>query len=126
MTAGMNSKGRILRFTYPADDAVGGSVPSGTVLYENVYARIAEKRSTQALLEQGLETPSIYEVIFQPGSMDLESNMVYEDNGYPSSPYYGKKFVIIGIHLPSLNQDTRRYIAGSLRRFDIAHREEYQ
>lgn len=126
MTAGHNSKGRILRFTYPADDSVGGSVPSGTVLYDNVYARISEKRSTQALLEQGLETPSIFNAVFQPGNMDLESNMVYEDAYYPASPYYGKKFVIIGVHLPSLNQDNRKYIAADMRRFDIAHKEEYQ
>lgn len=126
MTAGHNSKGRIVQFHYPTDDSVGGSVPSGTVLYDNVYARISEKRSTQALLEQGLETPSIFNALFQPGFMALESNMVYEDVYYPASPYYGKRFVIIGVHLPSLNQDSRRYIAADMRRFDVAHKEDYQ
>lgn len=125
MTAGSNSKGRIWRFTYTDDDQ-GGALPSGTVLYDQVYARISEKKSTQALLEQGLETPSIYEAIFEPGSMALESNMVYEDFYYPASPYYQKKFVIIGVHLPSLNDRGRKYVAAQLRRFDVAHSNNLQ
>lgn len=125
MTAGLNSKGQIIRFSYPADDDQGGAVPSGTVLYNNVYARISEKRSTQALLEQGLETPSIFDAILEPGSMVLESNDVYEDSSYPANPFYGKKFVIIGVHLPSL-VDRRKYIAVSMRRFDVAHSENLQ
>lgn len=125
MIAGVNSKGRIWTFTYNDDDQ-GGALPTGTILYDPVFARISEKRSTQALLEQGLETPSIFDALVEPGSMQLESNMVYEDNYYPASPYYGKKFVIIGVHLPSLNDTQRRYIALTLRRFDVAHRESLQ
>lgn len=123
MTAGLNSKGRIWRFTTPTDDDQGGAVPTGTVIYNNVYARIAENKGTLALLEQGLETPSIFDVIFEPGSMVLESNDVYEDSSYPANPFYGKKFVIIAIHLPSL-VDRRKYLTASMRRFDVAHTEE--
>lgn len=122
--AGQNSKGRIWTFVYN-DDEVGGALPSGTVLYDPVFARISEKRSTQALLEQGMETPSIFEALVEPGTMQLESNMVYEDSYYPASPYYGKKFVIIGVHLPSLN-DGRKYLGLTLRRFDVAHIENLQ
>lgn len=125
MTSGLVSKGRIWTFTYN-DDAQGGSVPSGTILYDPVFARISEKRSTQALLEQGLETPSILDCIFEPGTMKLESNMVYEDSYYPTSPYYQQKFVIIGVHQPSLNDTGRKYLAGTLRRFDQAHIENLQ
>jgi hypothetical protein len=125
MTAGMVSKGRIIRFSNPSDDDQGGAVPTGTVLYDPVFARISEKRGTQALLEQGLETPSIYNAIFEPGTMALESNDVYEDHYYPASPYYGKKFVIIGVHLPSM-MDNRRYVTADLRRFDTAHSENLQ
>lgn len=126
MIAGHNSKGRIWMFTYPQDDSVGGAVPSGTILYDPVFARISEKRSTQALLEQGLETPSIFEALVEPGNMQVESNMVYEDSYYPASPYYGKKFVIIGVHNPSLNDTSRRYLGLTLRRFDVAHSENLQ
>lgn len=125
MTAGLNSKGRIWRFTSPADDDQGGAVPTGTVIYDNVYARIAEKKSTQALLEQGLETPTILDAVFEPGTMVLESNDVYEDLYYPASPWYGRKFVLIGVHQPSM-VDRRKYVSASLRRFDIAHKENYQ
>lgn len=125
MSAGLNSKGRIWRFTY-SDDDQGGALPSGTVLYDQVYARISEKKSTQVLLEQGLETPSIYEAIFEPGNMQLESNYVYEDFYYPASHYYLKKFVIIGVHLPSLNDVGRKYVGAQLRRFDVAHSNNLQ
>lgn len=124
MTAGLNSRGRIIRFTYTDDDQ-GGAVPSGTVLYDNVYARISEQKSTQALLEQGLETPTILNAIFEPGSMKLQSNDVYEDFYYQSSAFYLEKFVIIGVHFPSL-QDGRHYLTATLRRFDIAHTENLQ
>lgn len=125
MTAGMNSKGRIWRYYALTDDDQGGAVPTGTVIYDNVYARIAEKKSTQALLEQGLETPTILDAIFEPGNMILQSNDVYEDIYYPASPNYGKKFVIIGVHQPSM-VDKRKYLSGTLRRFDEAHTENLQ
>lgn len=125
MTAGLNSKGRIWRFSTPTDDDQGGALPTGTVVYENVYARISEKRPTQALLEQGLETPSIYDAILEPGNMTLESNDVYEDSSYLASRFYQKKFVIIGVQYPSM-QDNRRYIAVTMRRFDQAHTENLQ
>ena len=124
MSAGLNSKGRIWSFTY-ADDSQGGAVPSGTILYENVYARISEKKSTQALLEQGLETPTLLDVIFLPGYMQLQSNYVYEDL-LPASPYYNQKFVLVGVHQPSLNDRGRKYVAGTMRRFDQAHIENLQ
>lgn len=124
MTAGLNSKGRIWKFTY-TDDRVGGSLPSGTVVYDNVYARIAEQKSTQALLEQGLETPTILNAVFEPGTMHLQSNYVYEDCYWQAGQFYGEKFVIIGVHFPSL-QDGRRYLTATLRRFDEAHTENLQ
>jgi hypothetical protein len=125
MPAGFNSKGKISRFSYPTDDDQGGAVPTGTVIYDPVFARISEQRATQALLEQGLETPTIYNVVFGPGTMVLESNDVYEDAYYPASPYYGKRFIIIGVHLPSLS-DARHYLAASMRRFDVAHSNNLQ
>lgn len=121
--AGQVTKGRILRFSYPADDDQGGALPSGTVTYDPVYARISEQRTTQALLEQGLETRNIYNVVFTPGTMRLQANDVYEDSYYAASPYYGMKFVIVGVHLPSVMDAGRRYISATLRRFDEAHTE---
>lgn len=125
MTAGLNSKGRIWRYSTPTDDDQGGAVPTGTVIYENVYARISEKKSTQALLEQGLETPTILDAVFEPGTMKLESNDVYEDSSYPANPLYGLKFVIIGVHQPSMT-DRRKFVSATLRRFDQAHTENLQ
>lgn len=124
MTAGMNSKGRIWKFTY-SDDDQGGALPSGTVIYDNVYARLSYLRPTQALLEQGLETPSIIHALLTPGTMQIQSNYVYEDAYYPASPFYGKKFVVIGNPLVSM-VDNRKYIAVTMRRFDTAHQENLQ
>lgn len=124
MTAGLLVKGRIWRISH-SDDDVGGAIPSGTIIYYPVFARISEQRATQALLEQGLETPTIYNVVFQGPNMRLESNDIYEDFYYPASPYYGLKFVIIGVHLPSLI-DGRKYLSASMRRFDVAHSNDWQ
>lgn len=125
MTAGLLHTGKIWSFSYPADDDQGGSVPSGTVLYEPVFARIYAEKPTMALLEQGLETPAIYSAIIEPGDIVLQNNYVYEDVAPRISPYYGWKFRIISDPQPSM-EDGRRYWKVIMRRYQIAHQNNYQ
>lgn len=120
MTAGLYLQGRIWRFTYPSDDNVGGAVPSGTILYTPVYARIKSLEPTQALLEQGLETPEMFRAALFPGAMMLEHNDQFEVTYPPISSYYGKRFVIIGIQNSSM-EDPRKYLLVTLRRIEKAH-----
>lgn len=126
MTAGILSKGRIIRFSYPTDDEVGGAVPTGTVLYESVFARIFTEKPTLALLEQGLETPELFTAILTPGNIDLRHNDQYEELAPAISPYLNKKFVIISIQRPSQLDKGRQYLRVVMRRFEEAHSANLQ
>lgn len=131
MTAGLNLKGRIWRLTANTrDDSVGGAVPSGTILYDSIFARIYAEKPTLALLEQGLETPTIFRgqlsyPVLTTGTFDIQHNDQYEVTWPPISPYYNKKFLIIGIQSPSF-EDTRHYIQVSLRRLVTANSNNLQ
>lgn len=125
MTAGLLHKGHIIRFSYPADDSTGGALPSGTVLYTPVFARIFTEKPELALLAQGLETPELFSATLEPGNMDLHHNDQFQVDAPNLSPYLGKKFVIISIQTPSM-MDERRYMQVVMRRFEIAHTNNLQ
>jgi len=125
MVAGLNLVGNIWRFSDVTDDDVGGAVPTGTILYTNVYGRMSAKKPTQALLEQGLETPEIFTAVLSPGNLSIQHNDQYEVTSPPISSYYKKRFVIIGIQYASMN-DSRQYMIVTLRRFEVAHRNTLQ
>lgn len=126
MTAGLNIAGRIWRFTTPSDDSVGGAVPTGTILYSPVYSHITSEKPTLALLEQGLETPEIFSAImsytqFSPtGSFNVQHNDQYEVTYPPVSQFYQKRFVIIGVQYPPMN-DARRFLIVTMRRLETAN-----
>jgi hypothetical protein len=125
MTAGLIHTGRIWRFSYPADDSVGGALPTGTVLYEPVFARIFTEKPTLALLEQGLETPELFSAVLEPGDISLNHNDQYEVTAPNISPYKNFKFVVISIQTPSM-LDGRKYVRVVMRRFVIAHSNNLQ
>ena len=91
MIAGLNLKGRIWRLTAADnDDSVGGAVPSGTTLYEPIFGRIKAEEPTLALLEQGLETPTIFSAqlsypVLTTGTFDFRHNDQYEVTDPPRS-----------------------------------------
>jgi hypothetical protein len=124
MPAGLNEVVRIIRITDQADDAIGGAQPSGTVIYPQVYGRITARKPTQALLEQGLETPTIFTVILAPPDnqveMDLDNNDQFEVIAPQTSFNYGHRFVVIGIRHSSMT-DRRGYYVVIARRFEKAH-----
>ena len=125
MTAGLLHTGRIWRFSYLNDDSVGGALPTGTVLYTPVFARIFTEKPTLALLEQGLETPELFSAIMEPGDITLNHNDQYEVTAPNISPYKNLKFVIISIQTPSMLDD-RRYVRVVMRRFVVAHSNNLQ
>jgi len=131
MTAGLNLKGKVWRFTNSNDDDQGGARPSGMVLYDPVFSRIKSEKPTLALLEQGLETPEIFSghlsyALYSPtGSFDVQHNDQYEVTWPPVSSFYGKKFVIIGIQHTSFD-DSRRYLQVTLRRLETANSNNLQ
>ena len=125
MTAGLLHTGHIIRFSYNADDDQGGALPSGTVLYTPVFARIFTEKPTLALLEQGLNTEELFSAILQPGNLNLHHNDQYQVDAPNLSPYINKKFVIISIQTPSI-VDNRSYMRVVLRRFEIANTNNLQ
>jgi len=125
MTAGLLHTGHIIRFSYNADDDQGGALPSGTVLYSPVFARIFTEKPTLALLEQGLETPELFSAILEPGNLDLRHNDQFQVDAPALSPWINKKFVIVSIQTPSM-LDGRRYMRVVMRRFEIAHTNNLQ
>lgn len=125
MSAGQVSRGVIWRFSYPQDDDQGGALPSGTILYQNVQARIFTEKPTLALLEQGLETPEMFAALLTPGTMILQHNDQYQELSPNISPYLNDKFVIISIQRPS-QMDNRKYLRVVMRRFEVAHQNDLQ
>lgn len=129
--AGLNLKGRVWRLLQSPDDDQGGSVPTGTILYEPVFSRIRSEKPTLALLEQGLETPEIfsgmlsYPAYSATGTFDVQHNDQYEVTFPPISRHYGKKFVIIGIQNTSF-EDSRRFLVCTMRRLETANPNNLQ
>jgi hypothetical protein len=127
MPAGLNKVARLIRFSYPADDSVGGAVPSGTVLYENLFVRIESAEPTLALLEQGLQTPTIYNALLFAGNIDIEHNDQIEVVAPQNTWFYGKKFRVIGVQRSSNHSaQDRNQIRVTLRRFEESHSNDLQ
>lgn len=129
--AGLNLKGRVWRLLQSPDDDQGGSVPTGTILYESVFSRIRSEKPTLALLEQGLEVPEIflgmlsYPAYSATGTFDVQHNDQYEVTFPPISRHYGKKFVIIGVQNTSF-EDSRRFLICTMRRLETANPNNLQ
>jgi hypothetical protein len=125
--AGLNQVARLIRFSYPADDVVGGAVPSGTVTNENLFIRIRSEEPTLALLEQGLQTPTIYTGLLFGGNIDITHNDQIEVTAPQNSWFYGKKFRVIGVQRSSNHpaQD-RNQIRVTMRRYEEAHSNDIQ
>lgn len=127
MPAGLNQVARLIRFNYISDDVVGGAVPSGTVVYENLLVRIKSEEPTQALLEQGLQTPTIYTGLLFAGNITIEHNDQLEIVAPMGSWFYEKKFRVIGVQRSSNHpaQD-RNQIRVTMRRYEESHSNNLQ
>ena len=127
--AGINQQGRLWRlYNLPSsDDDVGGSIPSGTILKENVFCRIEQLKSTQVLLEQGLEIPEMFQafLMYTGEPLDIRNNDQLEIYDPPISPHYNKKFRIIGYRHSSHN-DARQFVEVTMKRWAISRTEGLQ
>ena len=126
MVAGLNHQGRLWRWYNEdgSDDDVGGSVPSGVILKEPVFFNMEQMKATQALLEQGLELPEMFQgyLIYTGEPLDLRSNDQLEVTSPLISPYYNKRFRIIGFR-HSQHQDGRKFVEVTMRRHEISRTE---
>jgi hypothetical protein len=127
--AGYNTEGRLWRYTTMnvGDDDVGGAVPTGTIIKSPVFCRIEQLKATQALLEQGLEIPDMFQafLVYTGDPLDLKQNDQLEVTHPPISPFYNKRFRIIGYRHAS-HSDNRRFVEVTMRRHDMSRTEGLQ
>lgn len=127
MPAGLNRVCRLIRFSYPADDSVGGAVPSGTILYSNLDIHIKAEKPTMALVEQGLQIPTIYTALLFEGNTAIEHNDQIEFTAPVNDWYYSKKFRVIGIQRSSNHPaHDRNQIRIQLKRWEASHANDLQ
>lgn len=127
MPAGINRVAELTTFSYPNDDVVGGAQPSGTVLYDNLVVRIKSEEPTLALLEQGLQTPTIYTALVFAGNIEIKHNDQLRFTAPVNDWFYNKRFRVIGVQRSSNHpaQD-RNQIRVTLRRFEESHANNIQ
>lgn len=122
MVAGLNLLVSVWKYTYPADDSQGGAVPSGTVIYSRVEARIQAAKPTQVLLEQGLEMPTMFSALLHPGTLQIEENYEIEVTHPTISSLYNKHFRVVGVlHDSTYANDSRGFVLLTLKRIERAH-----
>lgn len=120
--AGVNCYLKIWRWSYLTDDSVGGATPTGTFVYSQVRAFLQEQEQEQLLLQQGLETPKVFNANIYPGTLRIQERDEVEISTPPEHPYYGDRFRVINIRYSSHNQrDPRAYILLTLTRSEKAH-----
>lgn len=126
MIAGLNLLATFYTYSYNPDDAIGGSQPTGTIVYEQIPVRVEQIEATMALVEQGLETPSFYSALVFYGAVSLKENDTMEIVAPVESWYYGKRFRIIRVQHPSMNYNGgNQFVRLVLRRYDEAHGEGF-
>lgn len=125
--AGMTHVCSLISFSYPTDDSSGGAVPSGTVVYERLDARVEANMPTMALLEQGLEVPTLFQVLIHPGNIEAKHNDQIVFTAPTNDWFYNKKFRIVGLTRSSnAAGNDRNLIKFVVRRWEESHGENYQ
>jgi len=125
MTAGLNMWGRVWHITFPTDDEVGGAEVTGTVAYDGVHARMTPKANNPLLLEQGIETDTLFNLEVRPPSMIIYERDEWETT-FPLNHWtYGKRFRIVSVQYPSVHpDDSRGFINLVLKRRERAHAQQ--
>lgn len=125
--AGMTHVCSLISFSYPQDDSSGGAVPSGTVLYQRLDARIEANMPTLALLEQGLQVPTTYQVLVHPGNIEAKHNDQIVFTAPQNDWFYNKKFRIIGLTRSSSHPgNDRNLIKFIVRRWEESYSNDVQ
>lgn len=122
MPAGYNQLAKVWRYTFPDDDNIGGSLPSGTILHNSLLVRIEPVAPTVALLEQGLETVKLYRTSVSYVAKDIKENDELEIFEPTESWYCNQHFRVISVQHPSLRpNDPRGQVILTMRRREGAH-----
>jgi hypothetical protein len=126
MTAGNNVAINIWRIGYiSGDDDIGGAIVTGSIVYSHMPARFQAQPAQQLLLQQGLETEELFEVVVQPGTLDIRQR----DEVQIVEPFdhqdYNNRFRVINRQYSSLSpRDPRNWINLTVTRSVRAHSEQ--
>lgn len=118
MPAGLNRVCEVIRFTNIEDDSVGGATPTGTVVYQNLGLRIKSEEPTLVLLEQGLQTPTMFSAHLFSGLVYIEHNDQIRITAPTNDFFYNKKFRIVGIQRSSNVSQDRNFVRITLKRWE--------
>jgi len=111
MTAGLNAKFDVFRMESVGDDEVGGAQVTGTLIYSRIPGRITEQEPEQLVLQQGLETTKIFDVILYdkyPIDLDIRERDEVEVVAPYNHHYKDDRFRVIGARQSSLHPSDRR------------------
>jgi hypothetical protein len=122
MTAGANCQGSIWRWSFVKDDVSGGATPTGTFVYNDLLTQLQEEPTEMLLLQQGLQTMTVYKAVVRPPWYTIYERDEFQVNRPTASPYYGLRFRVINVlrstHAPG---DPRGYLILTLARTERAH-----
>lgn len=123
--AGYNIRVNIWRMSNDPDDHVGGSMITGSVVYQDVQAFMQEQEVEQLIVQQGLETVSVFNVNIIPGTLIIHERDEIEITQPKDHYYYGQRFRIMSFRRSSHNpRDPRNYILLLVTRSDRMHRQQ--
>jgi hypothetical protein len=125
MGAGFNIRVNVWHVKFAKDDSVGGAVPTGTVVYHDIMAKIQQEPVEMLLMQQGLETEHVYKMNIIPGTLAIYERDEIEISKPLDHPYYGQKFRVKNVQYSSHNpRDSRNYIMLTLTRSDRMHEQQ--
>lgn len=126
MPAGSNASVKIFRLV-TLDDDVGGSIASGTTLYESLRARIDQVETDSMYIQQGLETTKTFTGIIWGHNLQVREQDEVEVVSPPNHKYYGKRFRVKDAQYDSRHPGIKQsYLLVKLVRSQISHREQFQ
>lgn len=126
MVAGMRMRVTIHSIGYGPDDEVGGAVTTGTANIRRIPAMIEYLKPSQLLLEQGLETKRLANIMVQPGSLVIYERDELEVVGPPGHEDIGKYFRIEAVQRTgwSPNDSRGRFLQLTCERISELTRDE--
>lgn len=97
MTAGLNIRIDIWTMSQDTDDAVGGAMITGTVAHSGIPARLTMRRPSQIMLEQGLETTKVADLLLQGRNISVNERDEIQVVWPLDHPFINARFRIEGV-----------------------------
>jgi hypothetical protein len=108
MAAGLDIRIRVWRLTEFSDDEVGGAEISGSILFDDLDARLQALKPSPLLLQQGLEVESLFRLLVLDSSNDYREFDEVEVVWPETHKYCGDRFQIRKIQEDALHPFDRR------------------